>query len=105
MCLANKREELVTVPYPSSPQEDAHEMEQPKDRGYAYAEEEGYQQGARPKQDVLRQRYSGASRARSPRQQAAAIVQVHASTTSTSSTTTNQDPNRITPVADVDTVG
>ena len=98
----------MTVPYPSPPQEDAHEMEQPKDRGYAYAEEEGYQEGARPKQDVLRQRYSGASGARSPRQQAgstaAAMVQVHAST-STSSTTTNQDPNRITPVADVDTVG
>ena len=77
-------------------------MEQPKDRGYAYSEEEGYQQGARPKQDVLRQRYSG-SGARSPRKQASstAMVQVHAST-STSSTTTNQDPNRITPV---DTVG
>ena len=83
-------------------------MEQPKDRGYAYSEEEGYQQGARPKQDVLRQRYSGGQGARSPRQQtgstAAAMVQVHASTTSTSSTTTNQDPNRITPVAEVDTV-
>ena len=84
-------------------------MEQPKDRGYAYSEEEGYQQGARPKQDVLRQRYSGGQGARSPRQEAgstaAAMVQVHASTTSTSSSTTNQDPNRITPVADVDTVG
>ena len=80
-------------------------MEQPKDRGYAYAEEEGYQEGARPKQDVLRQRYSGASGARRQKagSTAAAMVQVHASTTSTSSSTTNQDPNRITPVAD--TVG
>ena len=82
-------------------------MEPPKDRGYAYAEEEGYQQGASSKQDVLRQRYSGASGARSPRQKAsstaAAMVQVHASTSTSS--TTNQDPNRITPVADVDTVG